>query len=91
MVENTKKRRNVSNMRKSEIKSKDANNIQNKKENAKNEKSINFKYIIKDYFKFYKQKLMRKHIIIYIICLIVFFVIVASRISFVDFISSCFP
>lgn len=82
MVENTKKRRNVSTKSRNKSKSKDVNSIKNKKEiETKEEKNINFKYIIKDYFKFYKQKLMRKHIITYIICLIVFFVIIAWLIS----------
>ena len=82
MVENTKKRRNVSTKSKNKSKLKDVNSIKNKKEiETKEEKNINFKYIIKDYFKFYKQKLMRKHIITYIICLIVFFVIIAWLIS----------
>lgn len=47
----------------------------------KNTKKIDFKFVIKDYFKFYKQKLMKKHIIVYIICLVVFFVMIASLIS----------
>ena len=82
MVENTKKRRNVSTKSRNKSKLKDVNSIKNKKEiETKEEKNINFKYIIKDYFKFYKQKLMRKHIITYIICLIVFFVIIAWLIS----------
>ena len=82
MVENTKKRRNVSKKSRNKSKLKDVNSIKNKKEiETKEEKNINFKYIIKDYFKFYKQKLMRKHIITYIICLIVFFVIIAWLIS----------
>ena len=82
MVENTKKRRNVSTKSKNKSKLKDVNSIKNKKEiETKEEKNINFKYIIKDYFNFYKQKLMRKHIITYIICLIVFFVIIAWLIS----------
>lgn len=82
MVENTKKRRNVSTKSRSKSKLKDVGSIKNKKEiETKEEKDINFKYIIKDYFKFYKQKLMRKHIITYIICLIVFFVVIAWLIS----------
>ena len=82
MVENIKKRRNVSKKSRNKSKLKDVNSIKNKKEiETKEEKNINFKYIIKDYFKFYKQKLMRKHIITYIICLIVFFVIIAWLIS----------
>lgn len=47
----------------------------------KKETKNNFEYIIKEYFKFYKQKLMKKHIIVYIICLVVFFVMIASLIS----------
>lgn len=82
MVENTKKRRNVSTKGRNKSKLKDVNSIKNKKEiETKEEKDINFKYIIKDYFRFYKQNLMRKHIITYIICLIVFFVIIAWLIS----------
>ena len=85
MVENTKKRRNASTKSRNKSKLKDVGSIKNKKEiekkETKEEKNINFKYIIKDYFKFYKQKLMRKHIITYIICLILFFVIIAWLIS----------
>lgn len=77
-MENTKKRRNVN-----KKVTNDLNNIiEEKKVNVKEErKNNNLKSIIKSYFKFYKQKLMRKHIITYIICLIVFFVMIASLIS----------
>lgn len=82
MVENTKKRRNVSTRGSNESKLKNVSSKkQIKRDEKKEEKNIDLKYIIKDYFKFYKQKLMRKHIVIYIICLIVFFVIIASLIS----------
>ena len=42
------------------------------------EKKFCLKKVLKEYFKFYKQKLMRKHIIVYIICLVIFFVMIAS-------------
>lgn len=68
-MEKEKKRRNVPNKKSEDL------------GNEKKENKINFKYIMKDYFKFYKQKLMKKHIVVYIICLIVFFVMIASLIS----------
>ena len=53
----------------------------NKESNQKEKKDSGFKYILKDYFKFYKTNLMKKHIIIYIICLAVFFLFIATFIS----------
>lgn len=84
-MQNTPKRRNVSRTS-SNVKSKDSKNKLNKKDenaNVSDNKSSKFdiKNIIKGYFKFYKEKLMRKHIIIYIICLVVFFVMIATLIS----------
>ena len=60
------------------VKGKDSKNKLNKKDesaNVSDNKSSKFdiKNIMIGYFKFYKEKLMRKHIIIYIICLVVFF------------------
>lgn len=52
-----------------------------KENNQKDQNNIGFKYILKDYFKFYKTNLMKKHIIIYIICLAVFFFFIATFIS----------
>ena len=57
----------------------DENNI--KKNNQKVQKEIGFKNILKDYFNFYKTNLMKKHVIIYIICLAVFFFFIATFIS----------
>lgn len=45
---------------------------------------IKLKNIIKNYFTFYKQKIMRKHIIVYIICLIVFFIEIVSLTGKID-------
>ena len=53
----------------------------NKESNQKKQEDIGFKYILKDYFKFYKTNLMKKHIIMYIICLVVFFFFIATFIS----------
>lgn len=84
-MQNTPKRRNVS-RNSGNVKSKNSKNKLNKKDengNVSDNKSSKFdiKNIMKGYFKFYKEKLMRKHIIIYIICLVVFFVMIATLIS----------
>ena len=84
-MQNTPKRRNVSRNSGNE-KGKDSKNKLNKKDesaNVSDNKSSKFgiKNIMIGYFKFYKEKLMRKHIIIYIICLVVFFVMIATLIS----------
>lgn len=84
-MQNTPKRRNVSRTS-SNVKSKNSKNKLNKKDenfNASDNKSSKFdiKNIMRGYFKFYKEKLMRKHIIVYIICLVVFFVMIATLIS----------
>lgn len=84
-MQNTQKRRNVS-RNSGNVKGKDNKNKLNKKdENANvfdNESSkFDIKNIMIGYFKFYKEKLMRKHIIVYIICLVVFFVMIATLIS----------
>lgn len=84
-MQNTPKRRNVS-RNSGNVKDKDSKNKLNKKDenaNVSANKSSKFgiKNIMIGYFKFYKEKLMRKHIIIYIICLVVFFVMIAALIS----------
>ena len=84
-MQNTKKRRNVS-RNSGNVKVKDNKNKLNKKDenaNVSDNKSSKFdiKNIMIGYFKFYKEKLMRKHIIVYIICLVVFFVMIATLIS----------
>lgn len=84
-MQNTQKRRNVS-RNSGNVKGKDNKNKFNKKDenaNVSDNKSSKFdiKNIMIGYFKFYKEKLMRKHIIIYIICLVVFFVMIATLIS----------
>ena len=84
-MQNTQKRRNVS-RNSGNVKGKDSKNKLNKKDesaNVSDNKSSKFdiKNIMIGYFKFYKEKLMRKHIIIYIICLVVFFVMIATLIS----------
>ena len=75
-MQNTQKRRNVS-RNSGNVKGKDSKNKLNKKDenaNVSDNKSSKFdiKNIMRGYFKFYKEKLMRKHIIVYIICLVVF-------------------
>lgn len=72
-----KKRRttNIENINKQN----DENNIKETTQNVK--KDINFKNILKDYFKFYKTNLMKKHVVMYIICLVVFFFFIATFIS----------
>lgn len=84
-MQNTPKRRNVSRIS-SNVKSKNSKSKLNKKDenfNVSDNKSSKFdiKNIMRGYFKFYKEKLMRKHIIVYIICLVVFFVMIATLIS----------
>lgn len=84
-MQNTQKRRNVS-RNSGNVKGKDSKNKLNKKDesaNVSDNKSSKFgiKNIMIGYFKFYKEKLMRKHIIVYIICLVVFFVMIATLIS----------
>ena len=84
-MQNTQKRRNVS-RNSGNVKGKDNKNKLNKKDenaNVSDNKSSKFdiKNIMIGYFKFYKEKLMRKHIIVYIICLVVFFVMIATLIS----------
>ncbi len=84
-MQNTPKRRNVS-RNSGNVKGKDSKNKLNKKDenaNVSDNKSSKFdiKNIMIGYFKFYKEKLMRKHIIVYIICLVVFFVMIATLIS----------
>ena len=84
-MQNTQKRRNVS-RNSGNVKGKDIKNKLNKKDesaNVSDNKSSKFgiKNIMIGYFKFYKEKLMRKHIIVYIICLVVFFVMIATLIS----------
>ena len=81
-MQNTQKRRNVS-RNSGNVKGKDNKNKLNKKDenaNVSDNKSSKFdiKNIMIGYFKFYKEKLMRKHIIVYIICLVVFFVMIAT-------------
>jgi len=49
-----------------------------------NNKYISIKYILTEYFKFYKTKLMKKHIVVYILCLIIFFAMLSYFISKVD-------
>ncbi len=71
-----KKRKRKSSEVNNKVKAKNENN--NIKESPQ---KLDFKSIFVNYLKFYKQKLMRKHIIIYIICLVVFFVMVATLIS----------
>ncbi len=73
---NNKKRRNVPK------KLNEKEHVNNEKNVGTNKDSkIDLKSIIKGYIGFYKQKLMRKHIIVYIICLVVFFVMIATLIS----------
>lgn len=84
-MQNTPKRRNVSRTS-SNVKSKNSKSKLNKNDenvNVSDNKGSNFgiKNIMKGYLKFYREKLMRKHIIIYIICLVVFFVMIATLIS----------
>lgn len=84
-MQNTPKRRNVS-RNSGNVKSKNSKSKLNKKDenvNVSDNKSSKFdiKNIMRGYFKFYKEKLMRKHIIVYIICLVVFFVMIATLIS----------
>lgn len=84
-MQNTQKRRNVS-RNSGNVKGKDSKNKLNKKDenaNVSDNKSSKFgiKNIMRGYFKFYKEKLMRKHIIVYIICLVVFFVMISTLIS----------
>lgn len=84
-MQNSPKRRNVL-KNSGNVKGKDSKSKLNKKdENANvsenNSSKFDIKNIMGGYFKFYKEKLMRKHIIVYIICLVVFFVMIATLIS----------
>ena len=84
-MQNTQKRRNVS-RNSGNVKGKDSKNKLNKKDentNVSDNKSSKFdiKNIMIGYFKFYKEKLMRKHIIVYIICLVVMIATLISKIN----------
>ena len=89
-MQNTQKRRNVS-RNSGNVKGKDSKNKLNKKDentNVSDNKSSKFdiKNIMIGYFKFYKEKLMRKHIIVYIICLAsngVFSLIITKKIPLI--------
>ena len=76
-MKDTKRKRNnnIDNINKENV-------VKNEMESNKKEvNKVDFKYVIKDYFKFYKTNLMKKHVIIYIICLAVFFFFIATFIS----------